>query len=1139
MAEFVASRRLLDNRSLGSVGAFLQESLRTGSKLSVVSAYFTIYAFAALEKELVGLEGTRFLFGEPAFISTLDPQRDATPGFLVNGDELALAERLRQSRAARACAEWIERSVDVRSVVEPGFLHGKMAFIQKGDYRRAVLGSSNFTLSGLGLGGRTNVELNVKVTDELDRDDLKAWFDGLWDDDKLVRDVKEEVLRHLRRLYVPNSPRFVYYKTLLHLFEAAVNEASEPLAQEQSLVKTKVWEMLFEFQRHGARAAIHKLQRYGGCILADSVGLGKTLTALAVIKYFELLNSRVLVLCPKRLHENWTQYQAQNNSDLNPLLADRLAFTVLSHTDLTRDGGLSGGVNLASLNWGNFDLVVIDESHNFRNGGRGRRDEAGNVLSRNRYERLMDDIVRAGVPTKVLLLSATPVNNRLSDLGNQFALMTGNDDAAFRENLGVPSINSALSAAQLRFNEWAQARTAAQAGGEAAPNLSASLPASFFTLLDALTLARSRRHIKRYYAGSLAKMGGFPKREKPVSITSKIDSAGLFPSFEAISDQIDRYKLALFNPARYVKPEFRRLYETSSIQNFSQLDRETNLIGMMKVNFLKRLESSVASFDITLGRTLVKIDALTAELQTPSANAATVQAPDAREVIPVDAAQPGHDDGPSVGVRVEYKVAHLDVQAWLQDLRDDRDKISNLVLTAEQVSPTRDAKLAELLALITEKARNPTRNSRGEENRKILVFTAFADTARYLFDNLRGPARRLDIHAALVVGSGANDATSGRRDFASILANFSPRSKRYAPSGPEIDLLIATDCISEGQNLQDCDLVVNYDIHWNPVRLIQRFGRIDRIGSLNDTVRLVNFWPTDDLNAYLNLKARVEGRMVLVDLSATGEDNPLMDSGDDLSSDTAFRGEQLKRLKTEILDLEDLDDSVTLSDFSLDDYRMDLTNFLAESEQELRDAPLGIYAIVPPPPAPEAGAALAAFERAAAPGIARGVAEPCPPGVIFCLRQVLPDGPRPDASAARRGSANPLFPFTLLFVQDDGTVGLGSAGPRETLDLYRRLCAQESKAHQDLHDLFDQHTRDGQDMSAYNALLAATLEAVRAAGQPRAAQLLAGRGVIMPKASERVTAETKFELITWLIVGPLPGAPRAGSETKPTVEEGN
>ncbi len=1082
-----------DNYHRGSVGEFLKQKVRSGSTLSVVSAYFTIYAFEKLKDQLTTIEGMRFLFGEPRFVRSLDPNKADKKQFKIEDEGISLGNRLEQKRLAKECSDWLTAKVEVRSVKKSNLLHGKMYHIAHGEVEDAILGSSNFTVSGLGLAAAgNNIELNLEVDSKRDRIDLKKWFDDIWDDKSLVEDVKAEVLAYLAQLYQNNTPEFIYYKTLFHIFEKFLADQTEGglIDARTNFVDTEIWKVLFDFQRDGVRGAINKIQTHNGCIIADSVGLGKTFEALAIIKYFELLNYKVLVLCPKKLRENWTVYQAQNNSPLNPFINDRFAYTVLSHTDLSRDGGYSGDIDLSAINWGNYDLVVIDESHNFRNNTRGKRDEEGNVITRTRYERLLDDVIKGGIKTRVLMLSATPVNNNLKDLRNQISFITEDADSAFKDTLGIASVQETLRVAQLSFNEWAKKK-----GTRKTSELLGKFSSAFFKLLDELTIARSRKHITQYY--DLQALGGFPKRLVPVSIYAPVALKGRFPSYDKLNDEIMQYKLALFNPSRYVLPEFRAKYETTSrIAGFTQSNRENYLIGMMKVNFLKRLESSISSFAITMDRTIGKIEDLEKRIQRFKQFSKENPALDISE-LKIDALDDEElRDALEVGEKFTFQMAHLNVDAWLKDLERDKDQLSTLQAAAASVTPDRDAKLAELKKLIEQKAKQPTMNNQGKPNRKVLVFTAFADTAAYLYDALRAWARQdLGIHIAMVTGGAReNQTTFGKNDFNHILTHFSPVSKKRdkvpsLPQDAEIDLLIATDCISEGQNLQDCDYLVNYDIHWNPVRVIQRFGRIDRIGSINATVQLVNFWPTQDLDKYIALKARVEARMALVDIAATNEDNILKvdDLEDLIKDDLKYRDQQLKRLQHEVLDLEDVTEGVTLNEFTLDDFRMDLTRFIESNRQTLQDAPLGLYAVVPS-------------------------TDKVKPGVIYCLRQ------KGDSSGSE--TVNPLQPYFLVYVLDtDRVVGYGFAQPKRILDMYRGLCAGKTIANDDLCALFDERTQNGMDMSAYSELLKVAVESIASTFKKRAVDnLMSGRGGLLMDASKQASETTDFELITWLVI---------------------
>ena len=1100
-----------DNHRRGSVAQFLKDKIGPGSRLSIVSAYFTIYAYDALAAELGQIQGLRFLFGEPRFVNVLDPDKTDQKSFKIEDEGLLLAHRLQQKAVARHCADWLRAKAEIRSIRHANFLHGKLYHIDDGRREHAIFGSSNFTQRGLGLAATSNIELNLVVDSDRDRADLKAWFDEIWDDEKRVEDVKEQVLHYLAQLYVDPAPEFVYFKTLFHVFEQFLSgqAADSALFDQTAIIDTHIWKALFDFQKDGVKGAIHKINAHNGCILADSVGLGKTWSALAIIKYFELRNHRVLVLCPKKLRDNWTVYLAQNNSELNPFLKDRFAYTVLSHTDLSRDSGRVDGLDLATLHWNNFDLVVIDESHNFRNNTKGQRDEEGNVIRKSRYERLMQDIIQGGVKTRVLLLSATPVNNDLQDLRNQIYLVTEGQDAAFAQAFGIQSLKTTLAVAQKTFMEWAK-----QPGERDAHALMERLSASFFTLLDELTIARSRKHIQKYYQSSLAQIGRFPTRNKPESVFSTIDLKDRFPSYDRLNDEISDYQLSLFNPSKYVKDAYKTHYEEKKIRNFSQVAREGFLIGMMKVNFLKRLESSVHSFAITMERTVAKIEELERRLRAFQERSPRPPAGEGLGVRVVESTsdlltpqpdlflEPGEEDDElvqafQVGAKLKFSMSHLRVDDWLKDLKADKQKLALLAAAAQVVGPQQDAKLAKLKAIIERKIRNPTRNRRGEANRKVIVFCAFADTAAYLYEQMESLASGLNVHIALVSGGARpNRTTLGRAEFSEILVNFSPRSKqrdkmRSMPQQGEIDILIATDCISEGQNLQDCDLLVNYDIHWNPVRIIQRFGRIDRIGSLNDAIQLINFWPTPDLNKYINLKNRVEARMALVDLAATAEDNILQakDLEELIQEDLHYRDKQLLRLKDEVLDLEDFNESVALNEFTLDDFRMELARYIEANRRKLEEAPLGLYAVVPP------HLDFATVQ----------------PGAIYCLKQ--------RQEGAGNEAVNPLQPYFLVYIRDDGEVRYNFTAPKPVLELFRLLCQGKAEPYAALCQRFDAETQNGADMSRYSALLDQAVAAIVAQfGKKNVGNLFAGRGGKLIGASQQVKSTTDFDLIAWLVI---------------------
>lgn len=1092
---------IIDNRERGSVGEYLRKHISANSALSFVSAYFTIYAFNQLEDELGKVKGLRFLFGEPSFLKQIDPERTDKKAFDIEDSGLRLRNRLQQNKVAKECAEWIRDKVEVRSVIYPNFLHGKLYHIDTDGVDHAIVGSSNFTVNGLGLGDKRNVELNLIVDSRRDQEDLKAWFEELWSNSELVEDVKDEVLKYLGEIYADYSPEFIYKKTLYHIFEGILDEEAEAERRQtqQMLAQTQIWQKLYEFQKVAVKHAISKIQKHNGCIIADSVGLGKTFEALAVMKYYELRNQNVLVLCPKRLRENWTVFQSHAGNLLNPFPDDRFNFTVLSHTDLSREGGHSGAVDLNNFHWGNYDLVVIDESHNFRNNTPNRKDEEGNIIRKSRYSRLIEDIITTGRKTKVLMLSATPVNTDLRDLRNQLYLLSDAKDDAFAESIGIRSLKESLGVAQRQFNEWASDK---KRDGHDRRSLMMRLDPAFFKLLDELSIARSRKHVENYYADSMSEIGKFPDRNKPESIYPDIDTLGRFMSYDKLNEEISNYKLAVFNPAKYVRREHRGKYFSKEVvANFNQEQRESHLIGMMKIGFLKRLESSINSFAITLDRTLKKIEDLEDRIELFKENQQMAlfdfEAPDMQtDDEELEAAF-------QIGKKLQYDLRHLDIDLWLKELGEDKQQIDLIMTQALTITADRDAKLQNLKEIIRKKVEKPAPNRAGKPVKKNLVFTAFSDTAEYLFDALKDWAKdELGIHVALVTGGGGGRTTLGRPYFNEVLTNFSPISKsrerlKSLPQDEEIDLLIATDCISEGQNLQDCDQVINYDIHWNPVRLIQRFGRIDRLGSQNDAISLVNFWPTKDLNKYLNLENRVKARMALVDVTSTGNDNilapkelPDAEQTEKLAEDElTYRDKQLLRLKDEILDLEDFNETIALNEFSLDDFRAELSEQMESEREKLAAAPFGINAVT--------------YRT-----------EELPPGVIFCLRQ--------NSILERSETVNPLQPFYLVYVRDDGKILMNFVQVKQLLEAFKALSLGYSTPIEQLCRIFNEETNNGENMEGYTDLLDKSIADIKHSfGKRNQANLFTSRSGKLVAAKDELFDSENFTLVTWLVIAQL------------------
>lgn len=1102
-----------DNHKNGSVGQFLIDNVKQGASLSIVSAYFTIYAYKQLKNQLDQIDHLRFLFGEPTFIKSLDPTKTNKRDFRIEDDKLVIPieSRLRQKSISKECSDWIKEKVDIKSMVKPNFLHGKLYLMENPNgVKEAVMGSSNFTVNGLGMGGSPNIELNIVIQDRRDLDDLKNWFSGLWNDTTgLVEDVKAEVLKYLEQLYVENEPEFIYFKTLFHIFENYLDEQKlgSLLNERTGFFESEIWNMLYDFQKDGVKGAINKILKHNGCIIADSVGLGKTFEALAVIHYFELLNYRVLVLCPKKLSANWIIYQAGQNNVLNPFTRDRFNYTVLYHTDLGRITGKSdaNGIDLENFNWGAYDLVVIDESHNFRGNPMEKTKDDG-TIKMNRAKWLMEKIIKSGVKTKVLMLSATPVNNNLRDLRNQISLITeGKNDALF-ESTQIKDIALTLKNAQTQFTLWADHK---KNPDRTVKQLMERLDSSFFKLLDELTIARSRKHIKGFY--NVNAIGQFPERLKPHSIYPNIDIKDRFFTYDALNKKILQYKLSVFNPSAYVKEEKKQKYEAlagTEVLAFKQSDREHFLIGMMKVNFLKRLESSIESFEISMDRTIQKIEKLESRINKFLKSKAQSQEEVLETLKPdEDELEENTDDLEQwqVGRKLKFDLADLKLEDWLNDLKTDKDALYDLYLRAKDIDPNRDAKLKDLKKLIEAKVKQPLNHG----NKKIIVFAAFADTAQYLYDCMKDWVKKdLGLNIALVTGSNTQ-TTFGKNDFSNILVNFSPISKsrklmKSMPQEGEIDILIATDCISEGQNLQDCDFLVNYDIHWNPVRIIQRFGRIDRLGSKNDKIQLVNFWPTKDLDNYINLKERVEARMALVDVTATGDDNILNTEQIEelITDDLKYRNQQLKKLKNEVLDLEEMHESISLTDFTLDDFRIELLKFLENNRKKLEEAPFGLYSVVP------SGIHVQYLDTSR---FAATEKEIIKPGVIYCLKQ--------KGDTDGNEEVNPLQPYFLVYVREDGTVRFNYTNAKQILEIHRLMCQGRKEPYEKLCELFNTETRNGKEMDKYTELLKKAVDKICHVFKKRMNQkLISDRGALLISQSKQANDMDNFELVTWLII---------------------
>ncbi len=1068
--------KLISNAGNDRVIDLLRPLLVPGDHLDLLTPAASLFAFEAVRDKVASLANVRLII----------PSDAQALGLLGSDSDRPARNRLQAPRLAKEFSEWLRGMADIRSAKSAIPQGLAVARGPDGATLQAVHGAFALTTDGLGLTPGNPLSFIQASESPAEGQMLSQWFDAQWTALGSTPEGSANLLAQLDDLAKPRDPMSIYAAMLYHLFQADSQDMDEDriVKAATGIRNTVVWKKLYKFQRDGVVGAIDKLERFGGCIIADSVGLGKTFEALAVIKYHELRNDRVLVLCPKRLRENWTLYQA--NDQRNILASDRFNYDVLNHTDLSRDGGLSGDIDLTHINWGNYDLVVIDESHNFRN------KKAPKQGAETRYDRLMRKIIREGVKTRVLMLSATPVNNRLADLKNQIAFVTEGDDTALFDH-GIASIDSTTRRAQKAFNRWLELPEE-----EKTPQLLVEmLGFDYFSLLDHLTIARSRRHIEKYYG--TAETGRFPSRLPPINIKADVDKAGEFQSIKEINHEIRRLNLASYAPLRYVKEGKLAAYDekySTAIRGgesiFRQVDREESLIHLMRVNLLKRMESSVWSFGLTVGRQLKDVDATLARLASYKAGSAGVE----DEFEEIDIADVDIDDPAFepllVGRKIKVLLSDLDLARWRQDLTEDRNRLATLNAAALQVNAARDDKLGKLRDLIAEKVRNPINAG----NRKAIVFTAFADTAEYLYEHLAEWAKtQLKVESALVTGSGRNRSTlpALRKDLSTILTTFSPRSKERPASlaaEGELDLLIATDCISEGQNLQDCDCLVNYDIHWNPVRIIQRFGRIDRIGSPNASIQLANFWPNMELEEYIKLEQRVSGRMVLLDVSATGEENIIEQQSGDPMNDLEYRRKQLLKLQDAVIDLEDLSSGVSITDLTLTDFRIDLARYLKAHPGKLEAMPLGACAVTTSHDAD------------------------VPPGILFCLRA---EG----AAAAKAADPGyPLAPVYLVHVGEHGTVLLPYTQAKHALDRLKRVAMGRDLPDAGAVARHAKATRQGDDMRQAQELLAAGVASVVGKNEERAVASLFSPGGTHAMKGE-FAGMNDFEVLAYMVV--LPG----------------
>lgn len=1061
----------------------LKEKIKPRSKVSIAAACFSMYAYKELKSQLEKVDEFRFIFTSPTFIKEkvekqkrefYIPRLSRENSLYGTEFEIKLRNEMTQKAIARECADWIRKKATFKSNVTGENMGGFMTVDSPAE-QTAYMPINGFTTVDIGCERGNNSYNMVNSMEAPFSTQYMQLFETLWNDKQKMQDVTEMIISNISTAYNENSPEFIYFMTLYNVFSEFLDDISEDVLPNEAtgFKQSKIWDMLYDFQRDAVLAIINKLERYNGCILADSVGLGKTFTALAVIKYYENRNKTVLVLCPKKLCENWNTYK--DNYVNNPIASDRLNYDVLFHTDLSRNGGVSNGLDLDRLNWGNYDLVVIDESHNFRNGAGTHAN-----TQENRYVKLMDKVIRAGVKTKVLMLSATPVNNRFTDLKNQLALAYEGNSEYINEQLDTKKpIEEIFRQAQKAFNAWSKLEPEARTTDA----LLRTLDFDFFEVLDSVTIARSRRHIEKYY--NTEEIGKFPERLKPISKRPSLTDLDNAINYNQIYEQLMQLTLCIYTPSNYIFPSKMSKYVDlthNKGNNLTQKGREQGIQRLMSINLLKRLESSVYSFNLTLSRIrdLIQgtIDAITNFEKHGKADLDMYEADD--NDFDMD---DGNTDFFTVGKKVKIDLADMDYKTWRAELQHDADTLELLTLMVADITPEHDLKLQTLFKLLDEKMANPI----NEGNKKVLIFSAFSDTAEYLYDQVASYMKsNYGLDTAVITGSidGRTTVKGLKATLNNVLTCFSPISKSrdvlMPGSTKEIDILIATDCISEGQNLQDCDYLVNYDIHWNPVRIIQRFGRIDRIGSRNQYIQLVNFWPDMTLDDYINLKSRVETRMKISVMTSTGDDDLI---NPEEKGDLEYRKQQLKRLQDEVVDIEDMSTGISIMDLGLNEFRLDLIEYI-KIHEDLAKKPKGLHAVVP-------------------------ATEENPDGVIFVLKNIN--------NNINIDNQNRIHPFYMVYIGIDGEVVCDYLNPKKLLDTVRLLCRGKSEPVLELCERFNKETDDGRNMEEVSQLLSAAINSIIDVKEESDIDSLFSAGGTSALMSE-INGLDDFELICFLVV---------------------
>lgn len=1061
----------------------MASTIRKGSKVSIAAACFSMYAYKELRKQLEQVDECRFIFTSPTFVTEKSekqkrefyiPRLNRESSLYGTEFEIKLRNEMTQKAIAKECADWIRRKATFKSNTTNEIMGGFMT-VTGPTSNVAYMPISGFTTVDIGCDrGNNSYNMTNRFEAPFSAQYIQL-FESLWNDKKKLQDVTDVVIENITTAYNENSPEFIYYMTLYHVFSDFLDDISEDeLPNEATGFKqSKIWNMLYDFQRDAVLAIINKLERYNGCILADSVGLGKTYTALAVVKYYESRNKSVLVLCPKKLSENWNTYK--DNYVNNPIAADRLNYDVLFHTDLSRSHGISNGLDLDRLNWGNYDLVVIDESHNFRNGAGTH----ANTVE-NRYVKLMDKVIKTGVKTKVLMLSATPVNNKFIDLKNQLAVAYEGDSTLINDKLDTSkTVDEIFRQAQKAFNAWSKL----DARDKTTDALLKTLDFDFFELLDSVTIARSRKHIEKYY--NTAEIGKFPERKKPISLRPQLTDLDSAINYNQIYGLLMMLSLCIYTPSNYIFPSKMKKYidiTHNKADNLTQSGREQGIRRLMSINLLKRLESSVNSFQLTLKRIESLIDETIKSIDRfekyGHSDIDMYEASDSEWDI-----DDNNTDYFTVGKKVKIDLADMDYKTWRAELEKDAKTLELLTLMVADITPEHDTKLQELLKLVSDKIEN----SINPGNKKVLIFSAFSDTAEYLYEHVSTYVKKkYGLNTAVITGSidGKTTIRGFKASLNNVLTCFSPISKGkdllMPESDADIDILIATDCISEGQNLQDCDYLVNYDIHWNPVRIIQRFGRIDRIGSKNQYIQLVNFWPDMDLDEYINLKSRVETRMKISIMTSTGDDDLI---NPEEKGDLEYRKQQLKRLQEEVVDIEDMSSGISIMDLGLNEFRLDLLEYV-KTHPDLEKKPKGLHAVVP-------------------------ATEDLPEGVIFVLRNIN--------NSVNIDNQNRIHPFYMVYIGIDGEVICDYLNPKKMLDDIRLLCRGKNEPIKDLCQQFNEETDDGRDMVEMSELLSEAIESIINSKEESDIDSLFSAGGTSALMSS-VSGLDDFELICFLVI---------------------